>query len=73
MEPVSRRELIKRLRKLGFQGPFSGGKHSYMSRGKHKLRIPNPHSEEDIYSPLLDNIILRQAKISREEWESTKD
>ena len=40
MEPVSRRELIKRLRKLGFQGPFSARKHSVMSKGRLKLRIP---------------------------------
>lgn len=73
MEPVSRRELIKRLLKLGFRGPFAGGKHSYMSRDKHRLRIPNVHDRgKDIGSPLLDRLI-KQARISMEEWESTKD
>jgi hypothetical protein len=31
--PFSRGELIRKLRKLGFAGPFSGGKYSYMKRG----------------------------------------
>lgn len=73
MEPVSRRELIKRLRKLGFQDPVSASKHSYMRRDKLKLRIPNPHSGKvDIGSPLLERI-LNEAGVSKEEWESTKD
>ncbi|MEW6048580.1 MAG: type II toxin-antitoxin system HicA family toxin [Bacillota bacterium] len=69
MRPVSRQELIRRLRRLGFEGPFSGGKHSFMRRGPLKLRIPNPH-EGDI-GPALLKEILRQAGITREEWERT--
>jgi len=44
--PVGRNELIKRLLRLGFEGPFSGGCHSYMKRGQLKLRIPNPHNKD---------------------------
>lgn len=74
MGPVSRRELIRRLRKLGFQGPYGGGKHSYMRRDRLKVHIPNVHDKnQDIRSPLLDFIIKEQAGISAEEWESTKD
>lgn len=40
--PCPRIELIKKLRVLGFEGPFSGGKHSYMRRGRDKQIIPNP-------------------------------
>ena len=43
MKPVSRQELIRRLKTLGFTGPFGGGRHSFMCRGQLKLRIPNPH------------------------------
>lgn len=32
LSPVSRRELIRRLQGLGFEGPFSGGKYRYASR-----------------------------------------
>jgi predicted RNA binding protein YcfA (HicA-like mRNA interferase family) len=68
MKPVSRRELIRRLRELGFDGPFSGGHHEFMLRGTHRLIIPNPHRKE-IGSDLLLRI-LKQAGVNREEWES---
>ena len=41
--PVSRVEFIRALRQLGFDGPYSGGKHQFMVRGDVTLRIPNPH------------------------------
>lgn len=69
MKPVSRRELIRRLRKLGFEGPFSGGRHSFMKKGQLKLRIPNPHMG-DINGSLLKEI-LKQADVSEEQWEVT--
>ncbi len=40
--PIRRRELIAALRRLGFEGPFSGGKHQFMVRGDLVLTIPNP-------------------------------
>lgn len=70
MKPVSRRELIRRLRSFGFESPFSGGHHSFMKRGRLKLRIPNPHGK-DISVPLLSEI-LRQAGISEDEWEKQR-
>ncbi|MEK7324066.1 MAG: hypothetical protein AAB217_02270 [Chloroflexota bacterium] len=33
LKPVKRKELIRRLRRLGFVGPHSGGKHEYMVKG----------------------------------------
>lgn len=64
--PVSRAELIKRLRKLGFEGPFPGSDHDYMIRGDYFVRIPNPH-KRDIGVRLLSEI-LREGGISRDEW-----
>ena len=64
---VSRRELIATLRRLGFQGPYSGGKHEFMLRGERVLTIPNPH--RGAIGPGLLAVILRQAGISRKEWE----
>lgn len=63
---TSRRELIRKFRALGFDGPFSGGRHSFMKRGKQKQRIPNEHAG-DIDISLL-RIILKQAGISDDEW-----
>jgi predicted RNA binding protein YcfA (HicA-like mRNA interferase family) len=65
--PVSRRELVAALRRLGFEGPYSGGRHEFMVRGAIVLTIPNPH-RGDIGIALL-KIILRQAGVSRGEWE----
>lgn len=65
--PVSRKELIRKFRTLGYSGPFSGGRHQFMIKGRHKIRIPNPHLG-DIDVSLLKEI-LRQAGISHEEWD----
>ena len=64
--PISREKLIKHLRALGFEGPFSGGKHLFMSRGDIDVRVPNPH-EGDISADLLVRI-LKQAGVTRREW-----
>lgn len=66
--PIKRRDLIAGLKALGFQGPFSGGKHEFMDRGGLVLTIPNPH-RGDIGVALLA-VILRQAGVRRKEWEA---
>jgi len=65
--PLKRRELIYYLKQLGFDGPYSGGKHEYMRKEGTPLILPNPHPG-DIGIGLLVRI-LRQAGISREQWE----
>ena len=66
LSPISRRKFIKRLKELGFVGPFSGGKHQFMTRSDLTLTIPNPH-RKDISVALLSRI-LKQADITRKEW-----
>ncbi|RLE12593.1 type II toxin-antitoxin system HicA family toxin [Candidatus Aerophobetes bacterium] len=66
LSPVPWIELVKRLRKLGFEGPYQGGKHPYMVKGNLVLTIPNPHRKE-IGVDLLARI-LKQAGITRKEW-----
>jgi predicted RNA binding protein YcfA (HicA-like mRNA interferase family) len=66
LTPVSWNELVKRFRELGFDGPYAGGKHPQMRRGDVTVIIPNPH-EGDIGAGFLSRL-LRQARISREEW-----
>jgi predicted RNA binding protein YcfA (HicA-like mRNA interferase family) len=68
--PVSRRVLIRTLHNLGFDGPYSGGKHRFMIRGESTVRVPNPHAG-DIGRDLLLRI-LRQAGVSRSEWEAAE-
>ena len=68
LRPVAWRELVRRLRALGFSGPYQQGRHPFMVRGAQRIGIPNPH-EGDIGVDLLTRI-LRQAAISRQNWES---
>lgn len=70
LSPVSWREFVRRLQTLGFEGPYGGGKHPYMVKDEMVLTIPNPHREE-IGVDLLSRL-LRQAGVSRREWETTQ-
>ena len=66
-KPLKRRELVSVLRRAGFIGPYSGGRHEFMQKDDLVLTIPNPH-RGDISTGLLA-IVLRQAGIARKEWE----
>lgn len=64
---ISWRKLIQNFRELGFEGPYSGGRHLFMKKGSLKVRIPNKH-QGDISAALV-NEILRQAGIDKNEWD----
>jgi predicted RNA binding protein YcfA (HicA-like mRNA interferase family) len=64
---ISLRKLVQKFHKLGFGGPYSGGRHLFVVKGELKVRIPNPH-KGDISKHLMAEI-LRQAGISAKEWE----
>lgn len=65
--PMSRRELVHCLIALGFGKPEPGGNHEIMRRGQYWVAIPNPHRGE--ISKDLISRVLRQAGVSRDEWE----
>jgi predicted RNA binding protein YcfA (HicA-like mRNA interferase family) len=65
---ISHRELVRKFKKFGFDGPYSGGRHLFMIKVGLKIRIPNPHGK-DIPAFLLTEI-LRQAGISKKDWNS---
>lgn len=65
--PIKRAELVRYLQILGFEGPYSGGKHQFMFRGMIRLRLPNPH-RKDVGRELLSRI-LKQAAIDTDSWE----
>lgn len=71
LAPVSRREFLDRLRRLGFDGPYAGGRHQFMMEGDRRLILPNPH-RSDIGSDLLSRL-LKQAGITREAWERSRE
>jgi predicted RNA binding protein YcfA (HicA-like mRNA interferase family) len=65
--PIRRKDFIRALKQAGFDGPHAGGKHEFMVKGDLRLTLPNPH-HSDISKDLLSRI-LKQAGISREEWD----
>ena len=67
MKPLKRRELIRKLRALGYTGPVQRGKHPYMERGEASLTIPGEHRRD--ISVRLQMEIIKQARISKSDWE----
>ena len=39
--PCKRRDFTRRLRKIGFEGSYSGTRHQFMILGQHRLAIPS--------------------------------
>ncbi len=66
-KPVKHREMLRRFRALGWDGPFQKGKHPFLWKSGVRLTIPNPH-QGDIDWHLMKRI-LRQAGISSDEWD----
>lgn len=64
---ISWRKLIQNFRRLGFEGPYSGGKHLFMKKGSLKVHIPSKH-KGDVSAGLI-NEILRQARINKQIWD----
>lgn len=68
--PIKRRDLVDGLRKFGFEQPVRprrGSDHDFMVKGERRIKIPNEHRQEISVNLLSD--ILKQAGISRTEWE----
>ncbi|PIY33041.1 MAG: type II toxin-antitoxin system HicA family toxin [Candidatus Infernicultor aquiphilus] len=66
LSPLSFHEFIKKLKKFGFKGPYSGGKHLYMIKDNLRLTLPNPHRKAISVDLLIK--ILNHAGITREKW-----
>jgi hypothetical protein len=69
--PLKRRDFIRKLRALGFGGPYSGTRHQFMTFASHRQTIPT-NAE---YSVPQIRMLVRQVetiierKISLEDWE----
>jgi hypothetical protein len=56
--PCKRREFIRRLRVLGFDGPFSGSRHQFLIYLQNRLTIPT----NDEYSVPQLRMMIREAE-----------
>ncbi len=72
--PCKRSDFIRRLRRLGFDGPYSGSRHQFMTLGQNRLTVPS-NSE---YSVPQLKFMLREIaeiigrEISSDEWNKLK-
>ncbi len=68
--PCKRQDFIKRLRLLGFEGPYTGTKHQFMLYQRNRLTIPsnNEYSIPQLKMMIkeIEGIISR--KILLDEW-----
>ena len=68
LSPESPRDVIRRLRSLGYDGPFGGGRHGFMRHPETRLKIPVPMQQSrDIPVGTL-RAIVRIVGLTVEEW-----
>ena len=69
--PCKRAEFIRRLRRLGFDGPFSGAQHQFMVLGKKHLAIPSnsEYSVPQLRMMLREIEMTAGREITAEEWD----
>ena len=70
--PCKRKEFIKRLRKLYFEGPYSGSRHQFMIFRNHRLAIPTnkEYSVPQLRMMLYEIEQILNRKIDVDEWNS---
>jgi hypothetical protein len=70
--PLKRREFVRKLRALGFGGPFSGTRHQFMVLGQQRQTVP---SNSEFSIPQV-RMLVRQVEsilgrpILLDEWDS---
>ncbi len=70
-KPCKRRDFIRKLRKLGFKGPYSGTRHQFLVFENYRLAIP---SNAEYSMPQLRMMIreveeILNRNINLNEWE----
>ena len=68
--PCKRRDFIRKLRKLGFDGPYSGTCHQFMILDQHRLAIPSnvEYSVPQLKMMLAEVAGIMEREISLDEW-----
>ena len=68
--PCKRRDFIRRLRKIGFDGPFYGTRHQFMVYEQHRLAIPSnvEYSVPQLRMMVREVEEIIDRKIAVDEW-----
>ena len=72
--PCKRRDFVRRLLRVGFNGPLSGTRHQFMTYKQHRMAIP---SDLEYSVPQLRMLIQEVEeiighKITANEWNNLK-
>ena len=61
---------MRRLRRLGFDGPFAGTRHQFMLYGEHRLTIPSnaEYSVPQLRTMIREVEAILGRMITLEEW-----
>lgn len=70
--PCKRRDFIRKIRELGFEGPFSGTRHQFMVWQQQRLAIPSnsEYSVPQLKMMLIEITEIIGREISVEEWQN---
>jgi len=68
--PCKRRDFIQRLRRLGFEGPYSGTRHQFMVFQQSRLAIPSntEYSVPQLRLMIEEVEAIIKRKITFTEW-----
>lgn len=70
--PCKRRDFVQKLRRIGFEGLYSGTKHQFMAYAQHRLTIPSndEYSVPQLRMMLREVEVILEREITLEEWNS---
>jgi len=68
--PCKRRDFIRRLRALGFDGPLAGTRHSFMIYASHRLAIPSntEYSVDQVRMMIVEVEAILGRPVTAAEW-----
>ena len=68
--PCKRQDFIRRLRRLGFEGVFSGAKHQFMIIGQNRLTVPSnaEYSVPQLRMMLREVGAMLDREMTLDEW-----
>lgn len=69
--PCKRRDFIRGLRGLGFEGPYSGTRHQFMVFENHRLSLPSnrEYSVPQLRMLLNEVEAILERSVTADEWD----
>lgn len=70
--PCKRRDFVQKLRRIGFEGLYSGTKYQFMAYAQHHLTIPSndEYSVPQLRMMLREVEVILEREITLEAWNS---